>query len=93
MDDQPGERQHLPALPLAMTTDRPGVDGAGAARRLMASFVQRGYTPGYLAGDNLYTAAEESTFQIPAREVGFDLVLPYPRQFSATKAATSPACA
>jgi hypothetical protein len=81
VDDQPGERQHLPALPLAMTTDRPGVDGAGAARRLMASFVQRGYTPGYLAGDNLYTAAEESTFQIPAREVGFDLVLPYPRQF------------
>jgi hypothetical protein len=81
VDDHPGDRQHLPALPLAMTTDRPGVDAAGAARRLMASFVQRGYTPGYLAGDNLYSAAEESTFQTPAREVGFDLVLPYTRDY------------
>ena len=81
VDDRPGDRQHLPALPLAMTTDRPGVDAAGAARRVMASFVQRGYTPGYLAGDNLYSAAEESTFQTPAREVGFDLVLPYTRDY------------
>lgn len=81
VDDRPGDRQHLPALPLAMTTDRPGVDGAGAARRLMASFVQRGYTPNYLAGDSLYSTAEESTFQTPAREVGFNLVLPYTRDY------------
>jgi hypothetical protein len=79
VDDQPGDRQHLPALPLAMTTDRPGVDPAGAAR-LIASSLHRGYVPGYLAGDKLYAAAEAHTFQIPAREAGFDLVLPYPRQ-------------
>ncbi|MGY1845455.1 hypothetical protein [Modestobacter sp. SYSU DS0875] len=81
VDDQLGDRQHLPALPLAMTTDRPGVDAAGAARRLMASYLHRGYTPRYLAGDNLYSAADAATFQIPARDVGFELVLPYPKQY------------
>jgi hypothetical protein len=77
VDDHPGDRQQFPALAVAMTTDRPGVDQAGAARRVMASFVHRGFRPRYLAGDNLYSAAEASTFQTPARDVGFQLVLGY----------------
>lgn len=76
-DMTPGDRQYHPSLPLAFTTDRPGQDPAGAARRVIANILERGHAPGYLAGDLLYTNAQADTFQIPAREAGFDLVLSY----------------
>lgn len=60
-----------------MTAGRPGTD-PGAARRMMSALASRGHIPGYLAGDNLYTLADPATFQQPAREMGWDLVLPYP---------------
>lgn len=78
-DMTPGDRQYHPSLPLAFTTDRPGIDPAGAARRVIANILERGHAPGYLAGDLLYTNAQADTFQIPAREAGFDLVLSYGR--------------
>ena len=34
-----------------------------------------------MAGDNLYSAANEATFQILAREDGFQPVLSYPKQY------------
>lgn len=77
VDDHPGRRQYFPALAAAMSTDRPGVDQSGAGRRVMASFAHRGFQPHYLAGDNLYSNAKASTFQTPARDIGFQLVLGY----------------
>lgn len=72
-----GDRQYLPNLAMAMTTNLPGVDPAGAARTLFASMKNRGHAPGYLAGDILYTQQREEAFQIPARQEGYDLVLGY----------------
>ena len=73
-----GDRQYMPAVPLAMTNDRPAADPSGAARRLFANLAARGYRPNFLAGDGLYTLADPAGFQIPAREAGFRLVLSYP---------------
>ncbi len=70
-------RQYVPALPLAMTSDIPGMDPAGAARRLFANLAHRNHTPGPLAGDLLYTDQKAHKFQTPAREAGYDLVLGY----------------
>lgn len=72
------DRQYLPGLPLAMSAGRPGADPAGAARRMTSVLTALAHAPGYLAGDNLYTLADPATFQQPIRELGWDLVLPYP---------------
>lgn len=77
VDRTPGARQHIPALALSMTTDRPGVKVADNTRRVLASLLERGFKPGLLTGDRLYTEMEASTFQMPAREAGFELVLAY----------------
>lgn len=76
-DMTPGDKQYLPYLPLAFTTDRPGQDPAGATRRVIANILDRGHAPGYLAGDLLYPNQQATHFQIPAREAGFDLVMSY----------------
>lgn len=71
------DRLYMPSIPLAATTDVPGRDPAGAARRLFANLAARDHTPGALAGDILYTNQDEAKFQSPAREHGYDLVLGY----------------
>lgn len=70
-------RLYMPAIPIAETTDIPGKDPAGAARRLFANMASRGHAPGPLAGDILYTNQGEATYQTPARRAGYDLVLGY----------------
>lgn len=74
--DHLGDRQYMPALPYAMHLDRPGVDPAGAARRMFASLARTQHQPRYLAGDGLYALADPDTFHTPARETGWKLVLP-----------------
>jgi len=82
-DDDPGNHQHIPGLAMSMTTDRPGVDPAGAARRLFASLAYRRLTPnhlnrpGFLGGDRLYPGQDANYIQIPAAEVGYGLVMDY----------------
>ncbi len=50
---------------------------AGNARRLFAIERKRpGFKRGYLTGDGLYAKAAATTFQIPAREAGYKLLLP-----------------
>ncbi len=71
-------RLYMPGgLPLALTSDVPGRDPAGAARRLFANLRERGHQPGPLAGDVLYTDQDPDKFQTPARSEGYDLVLGY----------------
>lgn len=71
------DRLYLPALPLAFTTDRPAIDPAGSSRRVFANMKARGHQPGWLAGDILYTNQKAESYQTPAREEGYDLVLGY----------------
>lgn len=71
-----GDNQYLPALPLAMHLDSPGVDAAGAARRVLADLASHVHQPRYLAGDGLYANAKAETFHLPARALGWQLVLP-----------------
>lgn len=70
------DRQYLPSLFASMTTDRSALDPAGAARRLFAADLNRGFQPGYLTGDGLYANENKDGFQKPAREAGFKLILP-----------------
>lgn len=76
VDDHLGNKQYLPALPLAMHLDRPGVDPAGASRRMLAYLAHKNFQPRYLAGDGLYANADPSAFHNPARDAGWRLVLP-----------------
>lgn len=76
VDDWLGDRQYLPAIPYAMHLDRPGVDPAGASRRMMAFLSHRDHRPRYLAGDGLYALADPDAFHNPARAVGWQLVMP-----------------
>jgi hypothetical protein len=75
-DPTEGTHQKFPAIPIALTSDRPGVDPAGAARRVFATIKQRGLPTGTLTGDGLYAHAAHVTFQTPARQTGYDLILP-----------------
>ncbi|QSR29128.1 hypothetical protein CFI00_01155 [Nocardioides sp. S5] len=74
--DYLGDNQYLPALPIAMHLDAPGVDAAGAARRVMTDLAAHVHQPNYLAGDGLYANATAETFHLPARSLGWKLVLP-----------------
>ncbi|MGD8150818.1 hypothetical protein [Ornithinimicrobium sp. Y1694] len=86
-DPTPGEYQYFPGLALAVTVDRPGVDPAGATRRMMSVLAERDHTPGYLAGDGLYTNLKPEDFQLPARSLGWELVLPYGKTQTGKQAA------
>lgn len=77
VDCHHGTKQWLPALPLAMTTDRPGVDLAGAARRIFGFVSEAGYPVRWLAGDLLYTDQKPEKFQNAARSIGYKPVLGY----------------
>lgn len=77
VDCHHGNKQYLPALPLAMTTDRPGVDLAGAARRIFAYVKKANYQVRWLAGDLLYTDQQPEKFQNAARSIGYKPVLGY----------------
>lgn len=71
-----GDRQYLPALPLAVHLGRPGTDPAGAFRRMAATLTTVGHQPRYLAGDGIYANATPDTFHDPARKGGWQMVLP-----------------
>lgn len=77
VDCHHGDRQYVPAIPLAMSTDRPGVDPAGAARRMFTYIERAKYPVRWLAGDLLYTDQKAEKFQSAAREVGYKPLLGY----------------
>jgi hypothetical protein len=77
VDDHHGLRQYLPALPIAMTLDRPGFSPDGAARRMFGYIAEAGYKRNWLAGDLLYTDQKAAGFQSPARDIGYKPVLGY----------------
>ncbi len=81
-DDQPGERQHVPAISMGMTLDRPAVDPAGNTRRLLANVASRGHAPGprtpaWLAMDRLYMRQAVENFQAVLPAFGWRPVTDY----------------
>jgi hypothetical protein len=74
--DNGGGKQYIPTLPIALHLNRPGADPSGAFRRMATNLVAAGWQPGYLTGDGLYADADGSTFQTPARQLGFKVILP-----------------
>lgn len=78
-DDNPGDRQFLPTIPLALSLDRPGCDPAGAARRVVAQFHHNGHTPGYIAGDALYPSLDLEGFHREILNAGFQPLIRLPQ--------------
>jgi glutamate synthase domain-containing protein 1 len=56
---------------------KPAAQVGQNATRALASIAERGHPAGYLAGDRAYTQAKAEDFQLPARSLGYDLVLDY----------------
>ncbi|MEU5417838.1 hypothetical protein [Streptomyces sp. NPDC020667] len=71
---QPGQ---LPALVVGFTLDKPGHRPGPNAIHVLADVRRRGHAPGFLAGDRAYNNAAPETFQLPARALGYRLVLDY----------------
>ena len=69
----------LPVLAMAMPPLHvPGREpGRNATRALKNLREERGHPAGYLSADNAYSAAKSEDFQLPARALGYDLVLTY----------------
>ena len=77
-NDNPGELQGFPSLVVGMAPlHRPGHDPGENAIVALASVRQRDHPAGLLAGDRAYTNQKPENFQLPARALGYRLVLDY----------------
>src|SRR5207244_2094559 len=63
------------AAGLALT--RPGEAPGGTGARVLASMATRGHKPGPLGFDRAYTQALPGRFHLPARALGYQLVMDY----------------
>lgn len=76
-NDEPKAAQPFPALVVGMALHRPGTAISRNAVEVLTSVVQRGHPMGWLAADRAYTNAIADDFQLPARALGYRLVLDY----------------
>jgi hypothetical protein len=74
---EPGTVAAFPNLVVGLALDRPGVDPGGTAVRVLASARSRGFRPGPLGVDRAYSGAFATNFHLPARALGFELVIDY----------------
>jgi hypothetical protein len=74
---EPGSLAAFPNLVVGLALDRPGVDPGGTARRVLAGARSRGFAPGPLGVDRAYSGALSTVFHLPARAMGFELVIDY----------------
>jgi hypothetical protein len=75
---EPGRGQEFPVLVVGMAPlHKPGTAISHAAITALGSIVARQHPTGWLAADRAYTNAVANDFQLPARALGYDLVLDY----------------
>jgi len=74
---EPGSLAAFPNLVVGLALDRPGVDPGGTALRVLAGARSRGFRPGPLGVDRAYSSAFATVFHLPARAMGFELVIDY----------------
>ena len=77
-NDQPQLNPDFPSLVIGMAPlHRPSTGVAQNAMTALASIAGRGHPARWLAADRAYTHALADEFQLPARALGYDLVLDY----------------
>ena len=67
----------LMALGLGVALDKPGQRPAYNGLKILNRLQERGYEPGYLAGDRAYNNSEPTEWQIPVRAMGYKPVYDY----------------
>ena len=68
----------MPTLALGMAPlRRPGTRVGQSAIVALANIAARGHPANYLAGDRAYSQAKAEDFQLPARALGYKVVLDY----------------
>jgi hypothetical protein len=77
MGRAPGTVPACPNLALGVVLGRPGEDPGGTGSRLLAEVRSRGWPAGYLGADRGYTQALPERFHLPARALGYSLVMDY----------------
>jgi hypothetical protein len=73
----PGTLAAFPNLVVGFALGRPGTDPGGTAVRVLGGALERGWVPGPLGIDRAYSTAFAANFHLPARAMGFDLVVDY----------------
>ena len=77
-NDDPNTEPDIPSLVVGMAPlHRPSVAPGPNAIVALASIEERGHPTGWLAGDRAYTNQKPQHFQLPARALGYRLVLDY----------------
>ena len=76
--DDPSEPQAVPTLVIGMAPlHKPGTRVGHSATVALSSIHDRGHPAHFLAGDRAYTNAKPEDFQLPARALGYQLVVDY----------------
>jgi hypothetical protein len=76
--DDPALAPLYPSLAVGMAVlHKPGVEVGRNGTRALTQMRRRGHPAGYLAVDRAYSSAKAESFQLPARSLGFRLVLDY----------------
>ena len=76
--DHPNQPSAMPTLVIGMAVlHRPGFEVGQNTTRALSSVVGRGHPANHLAGDRAYSNSKPEHFQLPARALGYDLVLDY----------------
>jgi hypothetical protein len=77
MGRPPGKVPLYPNLVLGISLARPGVDPGGAGVALLNRAVRRGYRAGFIGADRGYTQALPENFALPAKALGYRVVMDY----------------
>jgi hypothetical protein len=77
-NDDPNSDPSVPPVIVGMAVlHRPGVDPGPNAISALQGVVDRGHPAAWLAADRAYSNTRPEDFQLPARALGYDLVLDY----------------
>ncbi|WP_406838026.1 hypothetical protein ACICHK_20460 [Streptomyces sp. AHU1] len=77
LDDGTPNPEVLPVVVLGMALDKPGQRPAYNGVKILDRLRERGYRPGYLAGDRAYNNSEPDEWQLPVRAMGYKPVYDY----------------
>jgi hypothetical protein len=77
MGRPPGSEPSYPNLIVGICLGRPGEDPGGTGVRVLASVRRHGHRAGYLGADRGYTQCLPDKFHLPARALGYFVVMDY----------------
>jgi hypothetical protein len=77
LDDGTPNPDVLPVLVLGVALDKPGHRPAYNGVKILNRMQNRGYKPGFLAGDRAYNNSEPDEWQLPIRAMGYKPVYDY----------------